>query len=88
MMRSVRQVVRLAMGGAIWGGLLGIPLGAAVGLLLGLWFGNVSWGLDGAVLGILGLSGVGAAFGALQGMTGDEPATHAADEGRPVLPPR
>ena len=87
-MRGVRQVARLAMGGAIWGGLLGIPLGAAVGVLLGLWFGNISWGLDGAVFGILGLGGVGAAFGALHGMTGDEPATRAANEGRLVLPSR
>ncbi len=84
-MRKAREVARLAMGGAIWGGLLGIPLGAAVGLLAGLCLGNVSWGLDGAVLGILGLGGVGAAFGASQGMAGDE---RAADEGRPVLPPR
>jgi hypothetical protein len=84
----MRQVARLAMGGAIWGGLLGIPLGAAVGVLLGLWFGTISWGLDGAVFGIVGLSGLGAAFGALQGMAGDEPVARAADEGRPVLPPR
>ena len=78
-MRRVRQVARLAMGGAIWGGLLGIPLGAAAGLGVGLWYGDVSWGLDGAVVGILSLSGVGAALGALQGV---------ADDGRPVLPPR
>jgi hypothetical protein len=88
MMRRVRQVARLAMGGAIWGGLLGMPLGAIFGVLLGLWYGDVSWGLDGAVFGILGLSAAGAAFGAFLGMTGDQPATDPADDGRPVLPPR
>jgi len=80
--------MRMAMGGAIWGGLLGMPLGAALGLLVGLWRGDVSWGLDGAVLGLLGLSLVGAAFGAFQGLSGDPSSARPADEGRPVLPPR
>jgi hypothetical protein len=62
----------MAMGGAVCGGLLGIPLGAALGLIVGLWCGNVSWGLDGAVLGILSLSAAGAVVGGFLGVTADE----------------
>ena len=87
-MRKAREVARLMMGGAIWGGLLGLPLGAALGLLLGVWQGNVSWGLDGAVFGILGLSGAGAALGAGLGLAGDRPMRDTADDGRPVFRPR
>ena len=70
-MRKARQVARMALGGAVCGGLIGLPLGAAVGLLIGLFCGHVSWGLDGAVLGILALSTVGAALGAYLGVTAD-----------------
>jgi hypothetical protein len=76
------------MGGAIWGGLLGLPIGAALGLLLGVWQGNVSWGLDGAVFGIIGLSGAGAALGAWLGLAGDRPVRDTADDGRSVFRPR
>jgi hypothetical protein len=71
-MRKARQVARMALGGAVCGGLIGIPLGAVVGLLIGLFFGHVSWGLDGAVLGILALSAAGAGLGAFLGITADE----------------
>jgi hypothetical protein len=71
-MRKTRQVARMALGGAVCGGLLGIPLGAAVGVLIGLFCGHVSWGLDGAVVGILALSAAGAGLGAYLGITADE----------------
>ena len=71
-MRRTRQVARMAMGGAVCGGLLGIPLGAALGVIVGWWCGNVSWGLDGAVLGILLLGAVGALVGAFLGVTADD----------------
>jgi hypothetical protein len=70
-MRKTRQVARMALGGAVCGGLLGIPLGAAVGLLIGLFWGHASWGLDGAVVGVLALIAVGAALGAYLGITAD-----------------
>ncbi len=60
------------VGGAICGGLLGIPLGAALGLIVGLCCGHVSWGLDGAVWGILVLSAAGAVLGGFLGVTADE----------------
>jgi hypothetical protein len=62
----------MALGGAVCGGLLGIPLGAALGLIIGLCCGQISWGLDGAVLGILGLAAGGAIVGGLLGVTADE----------------
>jgi hypothetical protein len=74
------------MCGAIWGGLLGLPLGAALGLFLGLGWGNVSWGLDGAVLGILGLSGAGAVLGALLAITADERSLNPTGDGAPDPP--
>jgi hypothetical protein len=71
-MRRTRQILRMALGGAVCGGLVGIPLGAAVGLLIGLCYGHVSWGLDGALAGILVLSAAGAALGIYLGITADD----------------
>lgn len=71
-MRRTRQIARMALGGAVCGGLLGTPLGAAIGLLVGLCCGHVSWGLDGAVWGILSLSAAGALLGGFLGVTADE----------------
>jgi len=62
----------MVLGGAVCGGLVGIPLGAALGLIIGLCCGQLSWGLDGAVLGILGLSAGGAVVGGFLGVTADE----------------
>jgi hypothetical protein len=76
----------MAMGGAVCGGFLGIPLGAALGLILGLVWGHVSWGLDGAVLGILVLSGAGAVTGAFLGLTADERSLSRTNDGL-LLPP-
>jgi hypothetical protein len=85
-MRRAHAVARMAMGGAIWGGLLGLPIGAALGLIVGLCFGHVSWGLDGAVLGVLGLGAGGAIVGAILGLTADEQSLSLTDE--LALPPR
>ncbi|HKI35384.1 MAG TPA: hypothetical protein VKA46_26230 [Gemmataceae bacterium] len=87
-MGRAREVARMAMGGAVWGGFLGLPLGAALGLLLGLLYGNVSWGLDGAVLGILGLSVAGAVLGAWVGVADHRRSLPSPDEGRTVKPRR
>jgi hypothetical protein len=62
----------MSLGGAACGGLLGIPLGAVIGLLVGLIWGHVSWGLDGAVVGMSALSAAGAMLGAWLGITADE----------------
>lgn len=70
----------MAMGGAVCGGLLGTPLGAALGVIVGLWRGNVSWGLDGAVLGILLLSAAGALVGGFLGVTADDRTLSLTDE--------
>jgi hypothetical protein len=85
-MRKARQVARMTLGGAVCGGLLGIPLGAAVGLLIGLFCGHVSWGLDGAVLGILTLTAAGAALGAFLGITADARSLTLPDDAG-LLPP-
>ena len=85
-MRKIRQVARMALGGTVCGGLLGIPLGAAIGLPVGLCFGHISWGLDGAVLGILGLGVGGAVVGAILGLTADERSLSLTDD--LVVPPQ
>jgi predicted outer membrane lipoprotein len=84
-MRRIRDVARMAMGGAVWGGLLGLPLGAALGLVPGLWTGHVDWGLDGAVFGLFGFSAAGAGLAAFTELVSTKP-RQAADEGRPVPP--
>jgi hypothetical protein len=70
----------MTMGGAVCGGFLGIPLGAALGLILGLCYGQVAWGLDGAVLGVLGLAAAGAVVGAILGLTADQRSLNLTDE--------
>jgi hypothetical protein len=87
-MAKVRDVARLAMGGAVWGGLLGLPIGAALGLLLGLCYGHVSWGLDGAVFGIPSLAAAGALVGTWVGVADRRRSLRSIDEGRTVQTPR
>ena len=77
----------MALGGAVCGGLLGIPLGAVIGVIIGLCFGHVSWGLDGAVLGILSLALTGAIVGVLLGVTADDRSLQPIDE-LTLHPPR
>jgi hypothetical protein len=76
----------MTLGGAVCGGLLGLPLGAVLGLIIGLCFGRVSWGLDGAVLGILGLTVAGAVVGLWLGVTADERLLTLSDDPRPAAP--
>ena len=85
-MQKARMVARMAMGGAVCGGLLGLPLGAAVGLILGLLVGNLSWGLDGAVFGILGLGFIGSVVGAWLGATADEQSLRLTEDLALLLP--
>ncbi len=72
MRQRVRQVARMTLGGAVCGGLLGIPVGAVFGIVLGLWCGHVSWGLDGAVFGLPTLGVAGALIGSWLGLTADD----------------
>jgi hypothetical protein len=53
----------LPLGGAVWGSLLGILLGAVVGVVYGALVGDISLGLDGAVLGCFALAVVGGLYG-------------------------
>lgn len=63
---------RLSIGGATWGGLLGIPLGAIVGTIYGVIAGNTACGLDGALIGGLASTAAGAIWGVILGF-GDSP---------------
>jgi hypothetical protein len=80
-MHRTRAVARMAMCGATWGGLLGIPLGAALGLIAGLCWGHVSWGLDGAVFGLFGLGAAGAILGLLVAMRDRRRSVRATNDG-------
>jgi hypothetical protein len=61
--RDSKPFFLLALGGAVWGGFLGIFGGALLGTVYGLFVGDVSLGLDGAILGGSSLSFFGAALG-------------------------
>ena len=87
-MGRVRAVSRMARAGAVCGGLLGLPLGAAVGLIAGICTGQISWGLDGAVFGLIGLSAAGALVAAVLELLSRGRPAGVADDGRPVLPAR
>ncbi len=67
----VRQVARLSLGGAIWGILAGTFLGTFFGVVYGAFVGDVSVGLDGAVLGCVGLMLGGGLYGLVLGVTGE-----------------
>ena len=56
-------VLRLSLGGAIWGCLLGIVCGALAGVVYGALTGDITLGLDGAVLGCFALAIVGGLYG-------------------------
>ena len=60
-------VFRMSLGGAICGGFLGILAGVACGVVYGAWRGDVSLGLDGALLGGGALAVAGALYGAVLG---------------------
>lgn len=59
MKRAMR--LRMALGGAVCGSLLGVASGSLAGVLYGAWAGNVGFGLDGALYG----GGLGALAGAI-----------------------
>jgi hypothetical protein len=67
-MRESTSIFFLALGGAVWGGFVGIFGGALVGALYGGWVGNVALGLDGAMLGGLALTVFGAVYGVSVGI--------------------
>lgn len=54
---------RLVIGGAVLGGLLGVPPGAAFGLVYGCWVGNPGYGLDGALTMAVAFGLLGAGYG-------------------------
>ena len=62
-MKRVNVTLRMALGGAVCGGYVGILLGAMAGVVYGLFVQNLSFGLDGAMLG----GAVAACGGALLG---------------------
>jgi predicted lipid-binding transport protein (Tim44 family) len=55
--------MRLCLGGAVWGSLLGTLFGSLLGGVYGAFNGDVALGLDGAVLGCLTLSLLGGLYG-------------------------
>jgi len=61
------QTLRLAVGGAVWGGWVGSFTGAAVGLVYGATCNDLSHGLEGAILGGLAVTVVGALYGVFLG---------------------
>jgi hypothetical protein len=66
-MRETVMVMRVAMGGAICGGFLGIFGGGILGVVCGIFLGNVAFGLDGAIILGIVLAGAGAVYGGVQG---------------------
>lgn len=62
-MRNRRLVLRMSLGGGIWGSLLGIFAGGILGSVFGWFLADLSLGLDGALLG----GGVGCLSGAIYG---------------------
>ncbi|MFN4259568.1 MAG: hypothetical protein ACK4RK_09735 [Gemmataceae bacterium] len=58
------MVLTMALGGAIWGVFFGIGIGAAGGAIQGFWVDDLSWVLDGVLIGGVSLAVVGALFGA------------------------
>src|SRR5262245_12917776 len=78
----MRYVLKLTLGGAVWGSLFGIFLGALVGVVYGALAGDVTLGLDGAILGCFALASLGAVYGLTLALHGRRP-RHA-----PGVPPR
>src|SRR5438105_2496074 len=66
----MRDVLKLTLGGAVWGCLLGTVLGAVIGVIYGALAGDVSLGLDGAVLCCFALTLLGGAYGLALGLRG------------------
>jgi hypothetical protein len=56
-------ILRISLGGAVWGGLFGVAVGSTTGAAFGIFDGDVSMGLDGALVG----GGLGILLGALYG---------------------
>jgi hypothetical protein len=71
-----RTVALSAVGGAVGGGLVGIFGGGLVGAAYGAAVADLSWWLDGALIGGTATATFGAALGAVAGLT-DKPASAA-----------
>ena len=71
-MKRTNLALRMSLGGAVCGGYLGILAGAFAGVIYGWFVGNLSLGLDGAMVG----GAIFAAGGAIYGMVAG------VDEGR------
>lgn len=69
----LRYVLMLALGGVVWGSLFGIFLGAFVGVIYGALAGDVTLGLDGAVLGCFALASLGGVYGLALALHGRRP---------------
>ena len=63
-MRRMLLRTRLALGGSVWGGLFGAAVGTAAGTVFGLVSRDISFGLDGALVG----GGLGILCGAVYGI--------------------
>jgi hypothetical protein len=70
MLRKIGRVVKLSLGGAVWGCLVGIGVGAVLGVLYGAWNGDVTLGLDGALLGCLCFAVAGGIYGGILEVVG------------------
>lgn len=72
-MSRVILIARMALGGAICGGFLGVLAGTAAGAVFGACRGDVSLGLDGALFGGGILALAGALYGFVLELTEDGP---------------
>jgi hypothetical protein len=63
MLTRIHGLLRLCLGGVVWGCLLGTVLGSLLGAAYGAFHGDVTLGLDGAVLGCLILGLLGGLYG-------------------------
>jgi hypothetical protein len=82
-MKDRNSTLLLLLGGAVFGGFTGIFLGGALGAVYGLLVGDVSLGLDGAIVVGICLVLAGALYGALVAARDPkprEPLDHAAAE--------
>jgi hypothetical protein len=87
--RRFLTLFRLALGGGICGGFLGIFVGALFGALYGVFVNDISLGLDGSLIGGVGLAVPGFLYGLVHAASGrseaslplrEEEALHEASE--------
>jgi hypothetical protein len=69
------------LGGAVLGGFAGILLGGVLGAVYGLWVGDVSLGLDGAILVGFCLVVAGAFYGVIVGSRPERETHRSSDQG-------